>query len=152
MSLEPLAHGLLYRLKAPRSLLMALSIYKSGRGYWVRMMSALGFGTLVLAGVAWGWAQMDVINDPILYQAAMAVAVIVVAAVIFYYLLGINQKIVDFMIATEDEMKKVNWPSKKEIIGSTWVVIAGTLLIAAVLFAIDVIFGFVFTEIGILGV
>ena len=35
---------------------------------------------------------------------------------------------VDFMIATEGEMKKVNWSTRREILGSTWVVIAVTML------------------------
>ena len=54
------------------------------------------------------------------------------------------------MIATENEMKKVNWPSKKAIVGLTWVVIAGTLLLAALLFVFDLGFAALFREIGIL--
>ena len=34
------------------------------------------------------------------------------------------------MIATEGEMKKVNWSTRREIIGMTWVVIGLTVFIA----------------------
>ena len=39
---------------------------------------------------------------------------------------------VDFLIATDSEMKKVNWTSRKELIGSTKVVIVFMFLIAVV--------------------
>jgi preprotein translocase SecE subunit len=47
-------------------------------------------------------------------------------------------------------MKKVNWPSKREIIGSTWVVIAGTIMLAALLWVVNLMFGALFQLIGIL--
>ncbi len=54
------------------------------------------------------------------------------------------------MIATEGEMKKVSWSSKREIIGSTKVVILFTLLMAVFLFVVDLVFQSVFSGIGIL--
>ncbi|MCK4850305.1 MAG: preprotein translocase subunit SecE [Phycisphaerae bacterium] len=44
------------------------------------------------------------------------------------------------MIATEGEMKKVSWSSKKEIIGSTKVVIVTLLIMGLVLFLVDLFF------------
>ena len=41
---------------------------------------------------------------------------------------------VDFLIATDSEMKKVNWTSRKELIGSTKVVIIFVLFITLMLF------------------
>ena len=43
---------------------------------------------------------------------------------------------VDFLIATDSEMKKVNWTSRKELIGSTKVVIIFMFLIALFLFVV----------------
>ena len=37
-----------------------------------------------------------------------------------------SNKAVDYMIATEAEMRKVNWPPTREVVGSTWIVICGT--------------------------
>lgn len=131
---------------------MAL-VHKPGQGYWTRMLSAIGFGTLVLAGVAWMWGKFPAWvggDNVILWQAVMAASVVAVFGFVLWYILN-KPNIVDFMIATEAEMKKVNWPSKKEIYGSTVVVIGGTLLMAAILFVVDIVFGTLFREIGIIG-
>jgi preprotein translocase SecE subunit len=57
---------------------------------------------------------------------------------------------VDFLIATDSEMKKVNWTSRKDLIGSTKVVIIFMFLIAFFLFVIDVVFSYFFFLIGVL--
>jgi preprotein translocase SecE subunit len=57
---------------------------------------------------------------------------------------------VDFLVATDSEMKKVNWTSRKELIGSTKVVIIFMFLIAFILFGVDIIFGFIFHWIHVL--
>ena len=127
------------------------SIYKSGQGYWTRTLTAIGAGTLVLTGALWLWAQMDRIDsdDRIYYQSATAVLVIAFFGILLFWLLN-RPNVADFMIATEAEMKKVNWPSKKQVIELTWVVICGTILMAALLFAVDLGFGALFLEIGVL--
>jgi preprotein translocase subunit SecE len=56
----------------------------------------------------------------------------------------------DFLIATDSEMKKVNWTSRKELIGSTKVVIVFMFLIAMLLFLFDIIFGYLFYFMGVL--
>ena len=133
---------------------MALSIYKSGQGYWTRTLSAIGAGMLVLAGAAWLYLSVVpryfLSSDNLLYiQAGTATGLIVGMALVIWFVLN-RPRVVDFMIAVESEMKKVNWPSRKEVIGSTWVVILGTLLIAMLLFVINLAFGWFFIEIGIL--
>lgn len=115
------------------------------------MMSVVGFGTLVLAGVAWLWGRLAVVKDNTIYwQSGMAVALLTFFGLLLYWLFGRHQRIIDFLIATEAEMKKVNWPSKREIRGSTCVVIVGTLLIAALLFVVDLFFGWGFLQIRVL--
>ena len=56
----------------------------------------------------------------------------------------------DFLIATDSEMKKVNWTSKAELWGSTKIVILFMFLIAAMLFSFDIIFGYFFYFIKVL--
>jgi preprotein translocase subunit SecE len=56
----------------------------------------------------------------------------------------------DFLIATDSEMKKVNWTSRRELIGSTKVVVGFMFLIAAVLFVIDLLFQTIFYFIHVL--
>ena len=47
-------------------------------------------------------------------------------------------------------MKKVNWSTRKEVIGSTWVVVVACFLIAAFLFSIDFVFAMFFRAIKVL--
>ena len=127
---------------------MGLAILKPGQGYWTRVLSAIGAGILLLAGAHWvSWDQGAAWH---LYtKIGVALGIIIVIGAFLYRVMN-KPRVVDFMIATEGEMKKVNWPSKKEIIGSTWVVIAGTLIIAAILFVVDLFFGWLFLLINIL--
>jgi preprotein translocase SecE subunit len=57
---------------------------------------------------------------------------------------------VDFLIATDSEMKKVNWTSRKDLMGATKVVIVFMLVIAAFLFLVDLIFHYLFFFMGVL--
>ncbi len=129
------------------------SIYKPGQGYWTRVLTACGAATIVLSGVGWLWDQMDTINAISLHltywRTGMVIAVVGFFGALMFYLLN-KPSIVEFMIATEAEMRKVHWPNRKEIIGSVMVVIWGTLFIAALLFFIDIFFGWLFLKINVL--
>jgi preprotein translocase subunit SecE len=57
----------------------------------------------------------------------------------------------DFLIATEGEMKKVSWSSRKEIVGSTKVVIVATFMLATILAAVDAGFAVLSKLIGLMG-
>jgi preprotein translocase SecE subunit len=59
---------------------------------------------------------------------------------------------VDFLVATDSEMKKVNWTSRKELMGSTKIVVIFMLLIAFFLFSVDWIFHLLFYLINVLKV
>ena len=74
--------------------------------------------------------------------------VLLSAGFAWYYLN--KPKVVDFFIATESEMKKVNWTSRREIIGSTKVVIIFMFLIAFFLFFVDLFFAYLFYLIKVL--
>jgi preprotein translocase subunit SecE len=133
---------------------MAIGIYKKGQGYWTRLMSAIALGTLVLMGVVWLWNLLQPVQigdiQTIYVQAAATVVVLAAFAFLGFYLLAVKPRVVDFMIATEGEMKKVHWSSRREILGSTWVVIALTFFIAVFCFGVDQLFAWVFTLIKVL--
>jgi len=82
-------------------------------------------------------------------QAGMAVAMMLVGGGLLWWVLN-KPRVADFLIATESEMRKVNWPTSSEIIGSTWVVICGTILMAVLLFVVDIGFALLFQSIGVL--
>ena len=56
----------------------------------------------------------------------------------------------DFLIATDSEMKKVNWTSRRELIGSTKVVVIFMFLTALFLFLCDIVFIFIMRLINVL--
>ncbi len=133
---------------------MAAGIYKKGQGYWTRLMSAIALGLIVLLGVVWMWDLLATVRvgfaQTVYVQAAATVVVIAVFGWLGYYLVGLKPKVVDFMIATEGEMKKVNWSSRREILGSTWVVIGFTFFIAIYCFSFDLIFEQIMKAMGVL--
>jgi preprotein translocase SecE subunit len=132
---------------------MSYGIYKPGQGYWTRVMTACGGGLLALAAGAWIWGQLSAIETsfPVLYlQAGVAGAIILAATAFLYWIVAVKPRTVEFFIATEGEMQKVNWSSRREILGSTWVVIGVSLIIAAVLFFTDLLFSTFFKSIDLL--
>lgn len=234
---------------------MALGVYKPGQGYWVRVLSAVGAGTLVLATAMWVWGQADTIhiptprweivledvrgdvqpgspvelqeidaNDPtrrvrigsaivesfargsgdegqavvgsvvmdgaatpadaayvgtaqasqdlfetnavnarlraatgiplferLYLRAGMASVVILAGFIATFYFVGTNKRSAEFLIATDGEMKKVNWSTRREIVGSTGVVIFAAFLIAAMLYVVDIVFNQFFSLFGLHG-
>ena len=75
---------------------------------------------------------------------SIAVAIITVFGLLLFRWVAVNPRTTDFLIATEGEMKKVNWPNKREIIGSTWIVIVALAMLVAILFFSDMLFLFLF--------
>lgn len=217
-----------------------LSMYKPGQGYWTRLMTAIGAGTLAAAGAMWAWGQLSTIDPPrnnwvltleesgdaegfnpgaqvelfsggvdpavmafvvgpgdasgtvmisqlqptivgegsaattppvsvamdgietlsragegvgngvevsstlgipafnvIYLQGGVAGALMLILGGLTYWFCYSSKKFGDFLIATEGEMKKVNWSTRKEVTGSTIVVIFVAFLITAVIFASD---------------
>lgn len=148
---------------------MGLRIHKKGQGYWTRVMSAIALGTLVLMGAAWLWdnfknvrlggsdeidpatkALVDPGLEPVYTQAGVAVIFVGFFALLGYYLIGCKPKVVDFLIATEGEMKKVNWSTRREIRGSTIVVIGLTFIVAVIIGVLDLAYLKIFQWITVL--
>ena len=133
---------------------MALNVYKTGQGYWTRMMTAIGGGVLVVAGAVWIQQQVrsfDQSSEVVEYVSwSIAALPVILFGILIYRWVGIKPATCDFMIATEGEMKKVNWPSRKEVVGSTWIVICCVFLMAALLFAADFMFSAFFRWIKVL--
>lgn len=83
-------------------------------------------------------------------QAGVAGAIVLMGAFVTYYFVGAHRRAVEFLIATDSEMKKVNWSTWKDIRGSTLVVIVAALLLTSGLFAVDMGFSVFFRWIGVL--
>lgn len=92
------------------------------------------------------------IIERIYVQGGMVVLVVLVGAIVILYFVAIKKGSVDFLIATDGEMKKVNWSTRKDVLNSTWVVIGASALLGLYLYGFDIIFAFFFEAIGVLDV
>jgi preprotein translocase subunit SecE len=126
-------------------------IYKRNQGKYTRLTTAIS----VMVLVAWGCFVLSEklgayrgVNTYVRF--GIPLVILVGMGVLMFWLVN-RPKSADFLIATEGEMKKVSWSSRKEVIGSTKVVIVTTFILAAILFLIDVVFASVFKAIGISG-
>lgn len=229
---------------------MAFGIYKPGQGYWTRVLTAVGLGVLVLAGVGWLTGQLkaipiqktawrapvsdshgtpvpgmrvalfaddrgetrlaeatigavenggrelliervDVVGkaDPgstrriealsagigaaqapeysatvtrrpqgiaafnLLYlQAGVAAGIVILATALIYWFIAIKPAPNEFLIAVDAEMRKVNWSTKREVYGSTSVVLVVFVTITLLLFLVDSGLASFFRAIGVLGI
>ena len=132
-------------------------IYKKGQGYWTRMGTAAGAALIGALTANFLYHQLPVWIGAAGVELAKAksISIYIIGALfagfalLVFWLMNKPDN-ADFMIATDSEMKKVNWTSRKELIGSTKVLIIFMFLIAFLLFAFDIIFGFFFYFIGVL--
>lgn len=126
------------------------TIYKSGQGYWTRMGTAATaavlaiFACFFLAEHLPTWVPLGADKQPRTWLIAGIIAAFVAVYGALVWWLTNKPTNVDFLIATDSEMKKVNWTSRKELIGSTKVVIVFMFLIATFLFVVDIVFGYFF--------
>ena len=129
-------------------------MYKAGQGYWVRLMSAYAFGALIALGMVWLWKEFDGVTMFGLEPTYIRVGVMILAALtcggLIWYLLGIHRSTVEFMVATEGEMRKVNWSSRREVETCTRVVIMLTIFTAAYCWGFDIVFASIFRWMSVL--
>ena len=131
------------------------TIYKRGQGYWTRMGTAIG-AALIAAVVVYEMFQYlpAIRTDGRQVLSRNAIVLIAIGFLAAYGLLVwwlMNRPTnADFLIATDSEMKKVNWTSRRELVGSTKVVVVFMFLIAFILFVLDTAFHYLFYWIDVL--
>ncbi len=132
----------------------AFDVYKRGQGYWLRVCTAVGAGIVILAGADFVYDELDVFRTNQIWTMWMQIGIPALMCVglgyLLFWVVGVNRRSCDFMIATEGEMKKVNWSTRREIWGSTKVVIVFTLFLAFLLFTVDMVFWTFFAAINVL--
>lgn len=128
---------------------MAFSIYKRGQGKYTRIIT-FASGSLIGAVIGrFVWSQLRATELSAYLVFGIPLAIFAVVMWLMFWIVN-RPRSADFMIATEGEMKKVSWSSKREIVGGTKVVIATTIILALLLWAVDLAFGFFFDWIGVL--
>lgn len=133
-----------------------LKQYKQDQGKNTRVGTFIGLGLLIVWGV---WVLFNYLKIyegdefwRLLITRGIPIAFAIVLGSVAWWVAFANRASSDFMIATEGEMKKVSWSTKREVIGSTKVVILFTFLFAALLFVVDLAFQMAFKWIGVLKV
>jgi len=121
------------------------TIYKKGQGKWTRLGTAFAAAALgcLTAYNLFIYAQpyLPAEHPETARKLVLLGCILFLAgfAAVFFWVSN-KPKNVDFLIATDSEMKKVNWTTKGELFGSTRVVVLFLVFIALFLFVVDLIF------------
>jgi preprotein translocase subunit SecE len=118
---------------------MNFSIYKTGQGKYTRLGTAGGGALLAAIGCLQLYRTLDAADVGLWIETMVPVAIFLAICVIVFWLVN-KPNVADFMIASEGEMKKVNWSSRQEIVVSTVVVISVVVIFAVLLGTADFIF------------
>lgn len=116
----------------------------------LRPLDGAGGGQVV--PISGGGVRGVPVVQRIYVQGAFVVVTVLIGAALIVYFVAMKKGSVDFLIATDGEMRKVNWSTRKDIINSTWVVIGASLLLGVYLFGFDTIFALFFRAIGVLDI
>ncbi|MFP3937756.1 MAG: preprotein translocase subunit SecE [Phycisphaerae bacterium] len=126
-----------------------IHFYKRNQGKYTRMITLVSVLAIAATG-AYLLGARTLVRMPVHWRFGIPLAVVLAVGLGMLWIIN-RPSSADFLIATEGEMKKVSWSSRKEVIGSTKVVIVTTLIMAAVLFAVDMVFAWAFNAIGVMG-
>jgi preprotein translocase SecE subunit len=128
------------------------TIYRRGQGKWTRLGTAIASAVIIIATAIFivndvRGAAANVISER---TAIIIAGVFVIVASLFVFYVQNRPKNVTFLVDTDSEMKKVNWTTKQELIGSTKIVIGFMFLLSMMLFIVDIFFGYLFYFLGVL--
>lgn len=140
--------------RAERSGGGTFTIYKPGQGAWVRWCTAAGLGVFAAAGAAFLSEQLRRLGLDervgFVVRTVAPAAVLAAAAYFIFWITGKYARTCEFMIATEGELKKVNWSTRREVFGATRVVIFTVFALGLILAVVDLVFMIIFSGIGVL--
>jgi preprotein translocase SecE subunit len=109
-----------------------MGVYKKDEGMWARVPIALIGGAITVATTR---AAMDWVSGSASYIAG-GIAFLIMATITLFFAF-FHQKTGEVLIDTEGEMRKVVWPNRDEVTGSTIVVIVTTVLLGVGIYALD---------------
>lgn len=123
-------------------------IYKQGQGKWARYLAAGSIGALVIYGCysLHNYLNVGDLRSPIVEIPGVDLDINIPFVVSFGLFLAIaitvfvllnKPKIGDFLIETELEMKKISWPGKSELVGSSTMVIITVVILAMIIMLFD---------------
>lgn len=129
------------------------SVYKKGQGKITRICTGIAAAGILALVANWLYTALTTraLQSGSGRQIALGIvlALLVGGAALAWRLMNRPQG-AEFLITTDSEMKKVNWASRRELFGSTRVVIIFLVLIGFFLFFADLYFGELFRLLGVL--
>jgi preprotein translocase SecE subunit len=135
---------------------MALRFYKHGQGKLSRGLTAFGVGLLGMFACysLYNWlGSFDAFKKPLegwpsvlgpdvpVNLALVISAGLFIAIGVGIYFLANWPKATDFLLETEAELKKVSWPSAREVYGSSVVVLVVVTLLGLYILGVDFLLG-----------
>ncbi len=114
---------------------MTLSVYKKGQGTAARGSAGVVLGLMALWASRQMWYSTGDWSLP-----AQIIATGFVAALfggLPFYLILFHPQIGDLLIETQQEMRKVAWSSRSEVITSSFVVLVTVVLLSVFIFVTD---------------
>jgi preprotein translocase SecE subunit len=145
----------------------SLAPYKKNQGMRVRRCTTLGVLVLTFSGI-WvlmshrtlefepnSWELVVPFNGGqtlrLLSDVRFTVPMILAALSLWLGYRIVNwPTFADFLIATEAEMNKVSWTTRKRLVQDTMVVLATVILMTVFLFVVDILWGFLLSQVGVL--
>ena len=126
------------------------TIYRRSQGKWTRLGTAMGCALIILSTAIFIVRDVQGASNISEQTAILIAGVFVIAASLLAYYVQNRPTNVTFLIETDSEMKKVNWTTRQELIGSTKVVIGFMFILSLMLFVVDIMFGYLFYFLGVL--
>ena len=116
--------------------------------------SADATGASLSSAGGWGVKVVGMEGIPafqlIYIQAAVALVIMVLGGIVVFFYVGRNANAVEYLIATDGEMRKVNWSTKKIVVDSTYIVIIAAVIIAGFIFVSDILISNFFKVIDVI--
>ncbi len=131
--------------------IFASGLYKRNQGKMVRQITALA---MFLVAVVSAWRAHALFIAPTVGDGNRVIGYLIalilggVGCWISYRLVNWPQ-FADFLISVEAELNKVSWPTQRELVRASVVVIFTIVLLSAILFGYDAMWKFLFGMMGI---
>jgi len=109
-----------------------MQIYKKGQGNTARAVMALAVVAIAIFGIVESWS---IWMTSVPFYVAVLVMLGVAVAGVYFSLVHVRAS--EFLIETQAELKKVAWPPKAEVKGSTLVVVFTIVVFGVFLFVVD---------------
>lgn len=144
---------------------MLFQAYKSKQGLYARWTSFVSCALLFLFGVyrlywsfptsderwgtfSWAWAHnkwyetvlpLVDITVAVTPRLTITIACGAFCLILFAFLTFRHERISEFLIDTESEMRKVSWPTTKDVVKSSFAVIVMVILLGLFLYVSDIV-------------